>query len=96
MAVISLTPEQLRADSAAYIRSKDEIEAAIQKVNAMNQEIESTWKGAAFQSYLEQYNTLYQSVKQFEDLLVSINQQLNKYADTVEERDAQDATSFGF
>ena len=30
------------------------------------------------------------------DLLESINQQLNKYADTVAERDAQDAQSFGF
>lgn len=50
----------------------------------------------AFQAYLEQYNQLEQNVRKFEELLESINQQLNKYADTVEERDAQDAQSFGF
>ncbi len=31
-----------------------------------------------------------------EELLISINQQLNKYADTVAQRDQQDAHSFGF
>jgi uncharacterized protein YukE len=35
-------------------------------------------------------------VRKFEELLVNINQQLNKYADTIAERDAQDAQSFGF
>jgi len=30
-----------------------------------------------------------------EELLDSIHQQLNKYADTVAERDRQDASSFG-
>ncbi|MDU5435720.1 MAG: WXG100 family type VII secretion target, partial [Enterococcus faecalis] len=46
--------------------------------------------------YLEQYNQLEGNVKQMEELLISINQQLNKYADTVAERDRQDAGSFGF
>ncbi|EOL46454.1 hypothetical protein I580_01723 [Enterococcus caccae ATCC BAA-1240] len=30
-----------------------------------------------------------------EELLISINSQLNKYADTVAQRDQQDASSFG-
>ncbi len=75
---------------------KQQIEQAIQRVNSMNSTIAEEWKGQAFQAYLEQYNELYQNVKKFEDLLESINQQLNKYADTVAERDAQDAQSFGF
>ena len=53
-------------------------------------------KAKLFQAYLEQYNQLYQDVQKFEELLESINQQLNKYADTVAERDALDAQSFGF
>ena len=72
------------------------LKQAIQQVNQMNSTISEEWKGQAFQAYLEQYNELYQNVKKFEDLLESINQQLNKYADTVAERDAQDAQSFGF
>lgn len=96
MAQISVTPEELKQQAQVYIRSKEAIEQAIQQVNQMNSTIAEEWKGQAFQAYLEQYNELYQNVKKFEDLLESINQQLNKYADTVAERDAQDAQSFGF
>ena len=96
MAQISVTPEELKQQAQVYIRSKEQIEQAIQQVNQMNSTIAEERKGQAFQAYLEQYNELYQNVKKFEDLLESINQQLNKYADTVAERDAQDAQSFGF
>ncbi|PZL76969.1 WXG100 family type VII secretion target, partial [Enterococcus plantarum] len=53
------------------------------------------WKGQAFQSYIEQYNQLEGNVNKMEELLISINSQLNKYADTVAQRDQQDASSFG-
>ena len=79
-----------------YIQSKEEIEQAIQKVNAINSTIAEEWKGQAFKSYLEQYNQFEQNVKPFEQLLESVNQHLIKYADTVAEGDAQDASSFGF
>jgi WXG100 family type VII secretion target len=96
MSQISVTPEELKQQAQVYIRSKEQIEQAIQQVNQMNSTIAEEWKGQAFQAYLEQYNELYQNVTKFEELLESINQQLNKYADTVAERDAQDAQSFGF
>ena len=96
MGQISVTTAELKQRAQVYIRSKEQIEQAIQQVNQMNSTISEEWKGQAFQAYLEQYNELYQNVKKFEDLLESINQQLNKYADTVAERDAQDAQSFGF
>ena len=96
MSQISVTPEELKQQAQVYIRSKEQIEQAIQQVNQMNSTIAEEWKGQASQAYLEQYNELYQNVTKFEELLESINQQLNKYADTVAERDAQDAQSFGF
>lgn len=96
MSQISVTPEELKQQAQVYIRSKEQIEQAIQQVNQMNSTIAEEWKDQAFQAYLEQYNELYQNVTKFEELLESINQQLNKYADTVAERDAQDAQSFGF
>jgi WXG100 family type VII secretion target len=96
MAQISVTPEELKSQSQVYLQAKEEIEQSIQKVNTMNDTIHDEWQGQAFEAYLEQYNQLYQNVLQFENLLESINQQLNKYADTVAERDADDAKSFGF
>ena len=95
MAAISVTPEQLKEQAQVYTRSKEQIEAAIQSVNSMNSQIAEEWKGQAFNAYLEQYNQLYTQVQKFEELLASINQQLNNYAETVAERDAQDSASFG-
>ena len=96
MSVISVTPEQLKSQAQVYIKAKDEIESAVQQVNSMNSTIAEEWKGAAFEAYLRQYEELYKNVLKFEELLQSINEQLNKYADTVAERDAADAQSFGF
>ncbi|MDR0898795.1 MAG: WXG100 family type VII secretion target, partial [Lactobacillaceae bacterium] len=62
----------------------------------MNQTIADEWQGQAFQAYLEQYRQLEGQVRQFTELLTNINNQLDKYAQTVQERDAQDAKSFGF
>ena len=95
MAVISLTPEQLQEQARVYLSAKDQIEQAVQTVNRTNNEMATQWKGQAFSAYLEQYNQLYTHVQKFEELLVSINQQLNSYAQTVAERDQQDAQSFG-
>ncbi|AQP41598.1 hypothetical protein BA718_02635 [Streptococcus gallolyticus subsp. gallolyticus] len=95
MTAISVTPEQLKEQAQVYTRSKEQIEQAIQSVNSMNSQIAEEWKGQAFNAYLEQYNQLYTQVQKFEELLASINQQLNNYAETVAERDAQDSASFG-
>ena len=67
MGQISVTPEELKQQAQVYIRSKEQIEQAIQQVNQMNSTISEEWKGQAFQAYLEQYNELYQNVKKFED-----------------------------
>lgn len=93
---IAVTPEQLKSQAKVYQQAASQIQDAIRKVNSMNQQIAQQWKGQAFQAYLEQYNQLEGNVKQMEQLLESINQQLNKYADTVAERDRQDAGLFGF
>ena len=68
---------------------------AINKVSGANGRLQGQWQGAAFQSYLEQFQQLSVSVTQMEQLLESIHAQLNQYADTVADRDRQDATSFG-
>ena len=92
---ITLTPEQLKQQSQTYVRASQQINDAIRKVESTNNEIQSQWQGQAFQAYLQQFDQLKGNVKQMEELLESIHQQLNKYADTVAERDRQDASSFG-
>ena len=93
---ISLTPEELRSQANVYTSAASSIEAEIQKVSSTNDTIASTWQGQAFNAYLEQFEQLRANVKQMEELLVSVNQQLVAYANTVEERDAADKASFCF
>lgn len=92
---ITLTPEQLKQQSQTYVRASQQINEAIRSVESKNNEIQQQWKGQAFQAYLQQFDQLKGNVKQMEELLESIHAQLNKYADTVAERDRQDASSFG-
>ncbi|KXT85353.1 WXG100 family type VII secretion target [Streptococcus panodentis] len=95
MAKVSLSPEELIAQAGVYSRARDQIDAAIKAVQGANGEMQSHWEGSAFNSYLQQYDQLQSEVVKFEELLTSINQQLKSYANTVSQRDAADASSFG-
>jgi len=95
MSIISVTPDQLREQSRVYLDARAMVEEAKGKVDAMNGQIAEQWRGQAFQAYLHQFEQLAGHVRQFNDLLTSINEQLNKYANTIEERDRQDAGAFG-
>ena len=93
--IISVTPEQLRSQSRVYLDARDMVADAKARVDAMNNQIAEQWRGEAFRAYLQQFEQLAGHVRQFNELLVSINSQLNKYANTIEDRDRQDATAFG-
>ncbi|MDR0899307.1 MAG: WXG100 family type VII secretion target [Lactobacillaceae bacterium] len=95
MAMITVSPEELASKAKIYSQAKAGIEMEIQKVNSMNQSIQSIWQGKAFDAYLQQYQQLYTQVRKFEDLLESINQQINQYAQTMQQRDMEDARRFG-
>ncbi|EMF0508595.1 WXG100 family type VII secretion target [Enterococcus hirae] len=95
MEPIAVTPDQLKSQAKIYQQSALQIQEAIRKVNTMNQQIAHNWKGKAFQAYLDQYHQLEGSVKQMTQLFESIYEQLNNYANTVSERDRQDARNFG-
>ena len=95
MGPIAVTPDQLKSQAKIYQQSALQRQEAIRKVNTMNQQIAHNWKGQAFQAYLAQYHQLEGSVKQMTQLFESIYEQLNNYANTVSERDRQDARNFG-
>ena len=96
MSQISVTPEQLVEQARVYTQASETIAQAMASVRSMNGTIEQEWQGAAFQAYLQQYEETEKQANQYRELLEQINQQLNQYAQTVAERDAQDAQSFGF
>jgi WXG100 family type VII secretion target len=96
MGQISVTPEQLIEQARVYTRASERISEAMSSVRAMNGVIEGQWQGAAFTAYLQQYEQTEAQANAYRQLLESINTQLTQYANTVAERDAQDAQAFGF
>ena len=93
--MISVTPEQLRSQARVYTEAREQIDQANQRVRRMNDEIAAQWKGRAFESYLTQYEQLNKHVVEFKNLLGDIHKQLNMYAETAAQRDAEDARRFG-
>ncbi len=94
--IIAVTPEQLKSQAKIYSQASLQLQETMQRVNAMNQQMAQEWKGQAFQAYLAQYDQLKGNVKKMAELLENIERQLHQYADTVAQRDQQDARSFGF
>ena len=94
--IISVTPDQLRSQSRVYLDARDMVAEAKARVDAMNNQIADQWRGEAFKAYLVQFDQLAVHIREFNNLLESINGQLNTYANTIEERDRQDAAAFGF
>ena len=93
--VISVTPEELKRQARVYTQARDQVQDARDRVKRTNGEIASQWRGKAFESYLAQFEQLDRGIQQFNELLISIHGQLNKYADTIAARDAEDARAFG-
>ena len=92
---ISLKPDDLRYEARVYMEAAEAIEAEKNKVKAQNDVMRNHWKGRAFEAYEEQFNQVAAHVVEFNALLVSIYEQLNKYADVQEARDYEDASYFG-
>lgn len=95
MGVISVTPEQLRASAQVYSNAANEIQNQLSRISTENGTMASEWRGQAFQGYMDQFEQLKPNVQQMIELLTQINQQLNNYANTTEDRDNQDRSAFG-
>lgn len=95
MSAISVTPEQLRASAKVYMNASQDIQQQMQRVQSENNNMAGEWRGQAFQAYLQQFEQLKGNVNQMTQLLEQINQQLDNYANTVEQRDSEDRNAFG-
>jgi len=93
---ISLTPEQLRTQCKVYGRTAGDIEAARDRVDAMNTQMSQHWNGSAYESYIDQYDDLCKHVDDFCQLCRDVETQLTSYANAVEQADEDKSKSFGF
>ncbi len=89
MAMIKMSPEEIRAKSQSYGQGSDQIRQILSDLTRAQGEIAANWEGQAFSRFEEQFQQLSPKVEKFAQLLEEIKQQLNSTADAVQEQDQQ-------
>ncbi|HCY8432070.1 TPA: WXG100 family type VII secretion effector EsxA [Staphylococcus aureus] len=95
MAIIKMSPEEIRAKSQSYGQGSDQIRQILSDLTRAQGEIAANWEGQAFSRFEEQFQQLSPKVEKFAQLLEEIKQQLNSTADAVQEQDQQLSNNFG-
>lgn len=88
MALIKLTPEELRASAQKYTDGSAQVREVLLTLTNEQAIIAENWDGHAFDSFDAQFNELSPKIQQFSELLEAIKHQLITVADTLEETDA--------
>lgn len=92
MATIKLTPEELRTSATKYTQGSQQIDDVLSILTNEQQIIRENWEGSAFESFDNQFESLKPKIIEFSQLLVEINEQLDKVANIIEQTD-QDIAS---
>ncbi|KXT85018.1 WXG100 family type VII secretion target [Streptococcus panodentis] len=87
MALIKLTPEELRQSATRYTQGSEEVTQILTNLTNEQETISANWDGSAFDSFEAQFNELSPKIREFAQLLQDINVQLVKVADIVEQTD---------
>ena len=95
MAMIKMSPEEIRAKSQSYGQASEQIHQILADLTRAQGEIAANWEGQAFSRFEEQFQQLSPKVEKFAQLLEEIKQQLNSTADAVQEQDQQLSNNFG-
>lgn len=93
---IRITPAELMSQAKAYSQGANEVQTVLRNLESTTNQIASEWEGAAFRQYQAQFEQLKPKVRQFAELLQTINGQLNTAAKTLDDTDRQISKQFGF
>lgn len=94
--LIQMSPDELRSKAVQYQNSGHEISSILTKLNNLQSELRSEWKGQAFTQFDNQFQDLSTKVENFSQLMHEIYDQLTKTANAVEDQDRQLSQNFGF
>lgn len=95
MALIKMTPQDLR-DSANFLEArKTAIEGEVKSLKQKIDQVTSDWEGASKSSFLASFEQMLPMLtRDFPNVIVGIEKQLNGAADTIERADADIASAF--
>ena len=96
MLTIKMTPQELRDAVVVIGQKRDAIVAAVEELKSKVNEVTSNWEGAAQSQFVDTFTTTFLPMleKDFPEIIAGINEQLSAAAQSIEEADAQIASSF--
>lgn len=92
---IMISPEQLKQRAREYGNSSNQINQILKNLQTLQDNLRAEWEGEAFKGFDEQFLQLKPKVQQFAELMLKINQQLDKTADIMVENDQKLKSGFG-
>ena len=91
---IRITPDQMRERPNQYRVEADTVNGVISKMDALLQQLQSEWEGAASESYAARYQEVKPGFMKAEELIREIAAALDSTAKIVEETDVNIANQF--
>ena len=91
---IRITPDQMRERANQYRVEADTVNGVISKMDALLQQLQSEWEGAASESYAARYQEVKPGFMKAEELICEIAAALDSTAKIVEETDVNIANQF--
>ena len=91
---IRMTPDTMRTRAGEYNTEAGTIAEVISKLDALLEQLQSEWEGAAAEAYAAKFSELRPSFTEAQNLLEEISQALHRTAEIVETTDNEIAGQF--
>ena len=87
MALIQVTPEMLRNKARELMKLKEQHDETMNKIRTLVNGINEQWKGEAQQAYVDRFNGMESTFKQFSESLKTFSDLMKTSADDLEQAD---------
>jgi WXG100 family type VII secretion target len=92
MSRIRVTPEELKSSSRVFKSNANSTTEMLRRLTSEVNKMKSVWEGQANREFINQYEQLQPSMKQFVTVLEGISKQLDDVATTMERVDREIAS----
>ena len=89
---IRITPQELTSSSRIFMKGSTETTRLLSSLNKEVTKLQSSWEGAAQNTFVQEYRRLEPSLKEFTRVLEGISKQLSEVAATMERVDREIAS----
>jgi len=89
MALIQVTPDMLRSKANELMRLKEQHDETMNKIRTLVHGINDQWKGDAQQAYVNKFDSMEGTFKQFSESLKNFSDLMTASANELEQADQQ-------